>query len=83
MTAEAQGPCTGRGRIQAELRREAKARRPLSILQGGGAWTLVEAVRRLLASALLDHGNERFVLLSETCILRPQLHRRAYPSNIT
>ena len=28
----------------------------------------MEAERRLLASALLDHGNERFVLLSEACI---------------
>ena len=33
-----------------------------------GDVSLVEAERRLLASALLDHGNERFVLLSEACI---------------
>ncbi|XP_062208328.1 glycosyltransferase BC10-like [Phragmites australis] len=33
-----------------------------------GYLNLVEAERRLLANALLDHGNERFVLLSESCI---------------
>ncbi|KAF0901683.1 hypothetical protein E2562_003632 [Oryza meyeriana var. granulata] len=33
-----------------------------------GDATLVEAERRLLANALLDAGNERFVLLSEACI---------------
>ncbi|KAL6626683.1 hypothetical protein ACP70R_030409 [Stipagrostis hirtigluma subsp. patula] len=33
-----------------------------------GYMNLVEAERRLLANALLDHGNERFVLLSESCI---------------
>ena len=37
-------------------------------LDAGGGVSLVEAERRLLASALLDHGNERFVLLSEACI---------------
>ncbi|CAL4965021.1 unnamed protein product [Urochloa decumbens] len=33
-----------------------------------GDITLVAAERRLLANALLDMGNERFVLLSESCI---------------
>ncbi|KAG2567689.1 hypothetical protein PVAP13_7NG205700 [Panicum virgatum] len=33
-----------------------------------GGVTLVEAERRLLANALLDLGNERFALLSESCI---------------
>ena len=33
-----------------------------------GDVSLVEAERRLLASALLDPGNARFVLLSEACI---------------
>ncbi|PAN32102.1 hypothetical protein PAHAL_5G463400 [Panicum hallii] len=33
-----------------------------------GDVSLVEAESRLLASALLDYGNERFVLLSEACI---------------
>jgi hypothetical protein len=33
-----------------------------------GHVNLVEAESRLLASALLDHSNERFVLLSEACI---------------
>ena len=33
-----------------------------------GDITLVAAERRLLANALLDLGNERFVLLSESCI---------------
>ncbi|WVZ72119.1 hypothetical protein U9M48_020630 [Paspalum notatum var. saurae] len=33
-----------------------------------GDVTLVAAERRLLANALLDVGNERFVLLSESCI---------------
>ncbi|KAL6182858.1 hypothetical protein ACLB2K_044270 [Fragaria x ananassa] len=33
-----------------------------------GKPTMIDAERRLLASALLDISNERFVLLSETCI---------------
>ncbi|KAL5817965.1 hypothetical protein ACOSQ3_026343 [Xanthoceras sorbifolium] len=33
-----------------------------------GKPTMVDAMRRLLANALLDIKNERFVLLSETCI---------------
>lgn len=33
-----------------------------------GQATMVDAKRRLLANALLDFSNERFVLLSETCI---------------
>ncbi|WVZ86556.1 hypothetical protein U9M48_033315 [Paspalum notatum var. saurae] len=33
-----------------------------------GGVSLVEAERRLLANALLDLGNERFALLSESCI---------------
>lgn len=33
-----------------------------------GSVTLVDAERRLLANALLDFSNERFVLLSDSCI---------------
>ncbi|EEF37531.1 hypothetical protein RCOM_0726150 [Ricinus communis] len=33
-----------------------------------GMFTMVEAERRLLANALLDFSNQRFVLLSESCI---------------
>lgn len=33
-----------------------------------GRATMIDAERRLLANALLDFSNERFVLLSETCI---------------
>ncbi|KAK6921717.1 Glycosyl transferase, family 14 [Dillenia turbinata] len=33
-----------------------------------GNVNMVEAERRLLANALLDHSNQRFVLLSESCI---------------
>ncbi|KAL5828275.1 hypothetical protein ACOSQ4_020072 [Xanthoceras sorbifolium] len=33
-----------------------------------GRATIIDAERRLLANALLDFSNERFVLLSETCI---------------
>ncbi|KAG0480713.1 hypothetical protein HPP92_011571 [Vanilla planifolia] len=33
-----------------------------------GALSMMEAERRLLANALLDFSNERFVLLSESCI---------------
>ncbi|KMS98234.1 hypothetical protein BVRB_4g094540 [Beta vulgaris subsp. vulgaris] len=33
-----------------------------------GKFNMVEAERRLLANALLDHSNERFILLSESCI---------------
>ena len=33
-----------------------------------GQATMVDAERRLLANALLDFSNERFMLLSETCI---------------
>uniref|UniRef100_A0A0D9V8H2 Uncharacterized protein n=1 Tax=Leersia perrieri TaxID=77586 RepID=A0A0D9V8H2_9ORYZ len=37
-----------------------------------GSITLMDAEKRLLANALLDFSNERFVLLSESCIpLRP------------
>ncbi|KAM7479686.1 hypothetical protein LguiA_027899 [Lonicera macranthoides] len=35
---------------------------------GWGEFNMVEAERRLLANALLDHANQRFVLLSEACI---------------
>jgi Core-2/I-Branching enzyme len=35
---------------------------------GWGEMTLCDAERRLLANALLDISNERFVLLSESCI---------------
>uniref|UniRef100_A0A0D9XI27 Uncharacterized protein n=1 Tax=Leersia perrieri TaxID=77586 RepID=A0A0D9XI27_9ORYZ len=40
---------------------------PSKIAKWGDA-SLVEAERRLLANALLDAGNQRFVLLSESCI---------------
>ncbi|KAF5957911.1 hypothetical protein HYC85_005136 [Camellia sinensis] len=33
-----------------------------------GKFNMVEAERRLLANALLDFSNQRFVLLSESCI---------------
>ncbi|GAB4855515.1 hypothetical protein Ancab_024134 [Ancistrocladus abbreviatus] len=33
-----------------------------------GMFNMVEAERRLLANALLDYSNQRFVLLSESCI---------------
>ncbi|XP_038687596.1 glycosyltransferase BC10-like [Tripterygium wilfordii] len=33
-----------------------------------GSFTMVEAERRLLTNALLDFSNQRFVLLSESCI---------------
>uniref|UniRef100_A0A1D1Z6K8 Uncharacterized protein n=1 Tax=Anthurium amnicola TaxID=1678845 RepID=A0A1D1Z6K8_9ARAE len=33
-----------------------------------GAFSMIEAERRLLANALLDFSNQRFVLLSESCI---------------
>ncbi|KAG9450562.1 hypothetical protein H6P81_010527 [Aristolochia fimbriata] len=33
-----------------------------------GSFTMIEAERRLLANALLDFSNQRFVLLSESCI---------------
>lgn len=33
-----------------------------------GKFNMVEAERRLLGNALLDHSNQRFVLLSESCI---------------
>ena len=33
-----------------------------------GAATMINAERRLLANALLDFSNQRFILLSETCI---------------
>ncbi|KAJ4959775.1 hypothetical protein NE237_019685 [Protea cynaroides] len=35
---------------------------------GWGQFNLIEAERRLLANALLDFSNQRFVLLSESCI---------------
>lgn len=44
---------------------------PLSSLLQDVSWgsaTLSDAERRLLANALLDFSNERFVLLSESCI---------------
>ncbi|KAL3830882.1 hypothetical protein ACJIZ3_019684 [Penstemon smallii] len=40
---------------------------PSKPVQWGRA-TMIDAERRLLANALLDFSNERFVLLSETCI---------------
>jgi hypothetical protein len=33
-----------------------------------GSITLVDAEKRLLANALLDHSNQRFVLVSESCV---------------
>ncbi|WOL03982.1 hypothetical protein Cni_G12703 [Canna indica] len=33
-----------------------------------GRWSILDAERRLLANALLDPSNQRFVLLSESCI---------------
>ncbi|XAR67549.1 hypothetical protein NMG60_11002342 [Bertholletia excelsa] len=33
-----------------------------------GMISMVEAERRLIANALLDHSNQRFVLLSESCV---------------
>ncbi|KAM1922056.1 hypothetical protein ACFX15_020163 [Malus domestica] len=44
-----------------------KRRIPSKIVEWGKA-TMVDAERRLLANALLDFSNERFVLLSESCI---------------
>ncbi|XP_043700161.1 glycosyltransferase BC10-like [Telopea speciosissima] len=44
-----------------------KRRIPSQQVQWGTA-TMIDAERRLLANALLDFSNERFVLLSETCI---------------
>ncbi|XP_039055534.1 glycosyltransferase BC10-like [Hibiscus syriacus] len=44
-----------------------KRKIPSKPVQWGNA-TMVDAERRLLANALLDCANERFVLLSETCI---------------
>ncbi|KAM7487658.1 hypothetical protein LguiB_025142 [Lonicera macranthoides] len=44
-----------------------KRRIPSSQVQWGRA-SMIDAERRLLANALLDFSNERFVLLSETCI---------------
>ncbi|RRT50573.1 hypothetical protein B296_00026105 [Ensete ventricosum] len=43
---------------------------PMLFLQevSWGSVTLVDAEKRLLANALLDFSNERFVLLSESCI---------------
>ncbi|XP_042500869.1 glycosyltransferase BC10-like [Macadamia integrifolia] len=43
-------------------------RRILSKPVQWGRATMIDAERRLLANALLDLSNERFVLLSETCI---------------
>ncbi|XP_059590149.1 glycosyltransferase BC10 isoform X2 [Vitis vinifera] len=40
---------------------------PSKVIKWGRA-TMIDAERRLLANALLDFSNERFVLLSETCI---------------
>lgn len=39
----------------------------MQVVEWGNA-NMIEAERRLLANALLDISNERFVLLSETCI---------------
>ncbi|XP_038718237.1 glycosyltransferase BC10-like [Tripterygium wilfordii] len=44
-----------------------KRRIPSKAVQWGKA-SMIDAERRLLANALLDFSNERFVLLSETCI---------------
>ncbi|XP_019164618.1 PREDICTED: uncharacterized protein LOC109160829 [Ipomoea nil] len=44
-----------------------KRRIPSKAVQWGRA-SMIDAERRLLANALLDASNERFVLLSETCI---------------
>ncbi|CAL5350180.1 unnamed protein product [Camellia sinensis] len=44
-----------------------KRRIPSKLVQWGRA-TMIDAERRLLANALLDFSNERFILLSETCI---------------
>ncbi|KAF6142206.1 hypothetical protein GIB67_037124 [Kingdonia uniflora] len=41
---------------------------PLPLDVHWGTVTLADGERRLLANALLDHSNERFVLLSESCI---------------
>ncbi|KAF5957914.1 hypothetical protein HYC85_005139 [Camellia sinensis] len=43
-------------------------RRVLSKKVEWGKFNMVEAERRLLANALLDFSNQRFVLLSESCI---------------
>ncbi|ERN04031.1 uncharacterized protein LOC18432183 [Amborella trichopoda] len=40
---------------------------PSKVVEWGRA-TMIDAERRLLANALLDFSNERFVLLSESCI---------------
>ncbi|PSR91142.1 3-dehydroquinate synthase [Actinidia chinensis var. chinensis] len=44
-----------------------KRRIPSKPVQWGRA-TMIDAERRLLANALLDFSNQRFVLISETCI---------------
>ncbi|KAL6538999.1 hypothetical protein OROMI_025325 [Orobanche minor] len=44
-----------------------KRRIPSKLVRWGKS-TMIDAERRLLANALLDFTNERFVLLSETCI---------------
>ncbi|KAL8470730.1 hypothetical protein ACS0TY_033336 [Phlomoides rotata] len=44
-----------------------KRRIPSKLVQWGKS-TMIDAERRLLANALLDFKNERFVLVSETCI---------------
>ncbi|GMH01915.1 hypothetical protein Nepgr_003754 [Nepenthes gracilis] len=44
-----------------------KRRIPSKVVEWGKA-TMVDAERRLLANALLDFSNERFILLSEACI---------------
>ncbi|KAF5737715.1 hypothetical protein HS088_TW13G00604 [Tripterygium wilfordii] len=44
-----------------------RRRIPSKAVQWGKA-TMIDAERRLLANALLDFSNERFVVLSETCI---------------
>ncbi|KAI3847677.1 hypothetical protein MKX03_008855 [Papaver bracteatum] len=44
-----------------------KRRIPSKVVEWGKA-SMIDAERRLLANALLDFSNERFVLLSETCI---------------
>ncbi|XP_027100304.1 glycosyltransferase BC10-like [Coffea arabica] len=44
-----------------------KRRIPSKHVQWGRV-TMIDAEKRLLANALLDHSNERFILLSEACI---------------
>ncbi|KAG5603860.1 hypothetical protein H5410_025352 [Solanum commersonii] len=50
-----------------------KRRIPSQAVQWGRS-TMIDAERRLLANALLDISNERFILLSESCIPFLQFH---------